>query len=186
MGGVVDLRDHSPRESVGLADIGARSEITAMDLTNGVRLHRERDSLINSHNQDRIERELREIERALMRAGSVCHLREHEQVVVAFELLGGRVVLEHLHAEILLGELVLLDGGPHRAVNHHNPGGHLLGDVVGDRLRILVARSCACGSKGEQTAGLGIWCMARSTWEGRGAAYCPMGDLGTIPPPWWP
>mmetsp|Transcript_55188 Transcript_55188/g.146427 ORF Transcript_55188/g.146427 Transcript_55188/m.146427 type:complete len:1471 (+) Transcript_55188:155-4567(+) len=67
-------------------------------------------------------------------------LRENKKIVVALKLLGLGVVLEHLHAEVLLGKLVLLDGRAHRAIDNHDALLHRLGDVVGDRLGVLLAR----------------------------------------------
>ena len=70
------------------------------------------------------------------------HLREAEQVVVALELLRRGHVLELLHAEVLLGELVLLDRRAHRAVDDHDTLLHLVGEVVLDRLGVLLAGNC--------------------------------------------
>ena len=66
-------------------------------------------------------------------------LREDEKIVVALQLLRRRAVLEHLHAEVLLGELVLLDRGAHRAIDDHDALLHALREVVVDLLRILLA-----------------------------------------------
>jgi hypothetical protein len=73
---------------------------------------------------------------------------DHQDVVVALEVVG--VVLEALAAEVSLGELVLLHGGAHGAVNHHDALLHDLVDHVErrggldgvDPLRVLGHGSC--------------------------------------------
>ena len=61
--------------------------------------------------------------------------RQDEDVVVALEIL--RMILEPLAAEIRLGQLVPLDHGAHRAIEHEDPFGEQPLESVGSVSHVM-------------------------------------------------
>ena len=170
-GGRPCLRDDGAGEGVGLADVGATLEVATVDLADSV------------------------------------GLGEDEQVVITLELLRLRAVLEHFACrttrrsagasqllatrlsfpcspwrttEVLFGELVLLDGGAHGAINNHDALLALGDDVVVDLLRVLLA-SLGCGEQGgspqlsTQGGGGSNMCVSGAAYDQStaGQATCP-------------
>ena len=115
--------------------------------------------------------------------------RDHEHVVVALEVV--RVVLVPLAAEVILAELVLLHGGAHGAVNHHDALLHDLVDLVEggggldgvDPLGVLGHGGCSRetrgGGLGQRVAAYKIDRIERNCGWGRPSGIeTPPGDDG--------